>query len=392
MKYDFDTYHSRRDMEAAKWDAMDASAGQDIVPLSVADMELLTAPEIIDELKKTAEFGMYGYTWWGERYAEAVEYWMRTRHDWEIKKDWIIQLNGVVQGIYAAVRAFSNPGDGILVQTPVYYPFYRAITMNKRNILENELCRVDGKYVINFDDFEQKAKKAKMFILCNPHNPVGRVWTADELEKMGEICLKHHVLVVSDEIHFDVIMPSCRHTVFAGISDAFAQSSITLNSASKTFSLASLCTANAFVPNKKIYDRYDEEINISGCYTYSLFGVRALETGYTKCADWVDQLNAHIYKNYQRFRQFMSERYPDVWVAQLEGTYLAWFDCRCFGLGGEELGAYLRREAQLYLDDGYIFGKSGEGYERINLACTTKVLDDALDRFDRAMLKISMYD
>lgn len=388
MKYNFEISHSRKNMEAAKWDEMDKNVGNDVVPLSVADMELLTAPEIIQELKETAEFGMYGYTWWGDRYAEAVKHWMKTRHNWDIQREWIIQTNGVVQGLYAAVRAYSEPGDGVLIQPPVYYPFYRAVAMNKRKIIESEVRLINGKYEIDFEDFEEKAKQSKIFMLCNPHNPLGRVWTEDELRRMGEICIRHDVLIVSDEIHFDIIMPSYKHTVFASISEEFAQHSVTLNAASKTFSLAALCIANAFIPNKELYDKFDEEVNVSGCYTYSIFGVRALETGYMKCAGWVDQLNEHIYANYKKFKEFMAEKYPEVWVADLEGTYLAWFNCKCFGMEAKELAEYLRKEAYLYLDDGYIFGKCGEGFERINLACTTKVLNDALERFDRAMSKL----
>ena len=385
MKYNFDTYRNRRNMESAKWDEMGPDIGEDIVPLSVADMELITAPEIIEALKETAEFGVYGYTWWGDTYADACRHWMSTRHGWEIQKEWLVQLNGVVQGLYAAVRAFSEPGDKVLIQTPVYYPFYKAIEKNGRVVTENPVRLNNGKYEIDFEDFEEKAKEAKIFLLCNPHNPLGRVWTKEELERMGEICCKHNVLVVSDEIHFDIIMPSYHHTVYASISEKLADNCITLNAPSKTFSLAALCLANAFISNPEIRGRFDEEVNVSGCYTYSIFGLRALETGYMKCAGWVDQMNEHIYENYKAFKAFMAEKYPQVWVAELEGTYLAWFDCRCFGLSGEKLAEVLRKDAQLYFDDGYIFGASGDGFERINLACTREVLDKALERFDKVM-------
>lgn len=385
MMYDFETTKSRFNMESAKWDAMGPSADQCAVPLSVADMELLSPPEIIEELKQTAEFGMWGYTWWGERYGNAVKHWMSTRHNWEIDPSWIIQLNGVVQGLYASVRAFSQPGEGVLIQTPVYYPFYRAVTLNNRKLMENPLKLENGRYVIDFEDFEEKAKQSKIFLLCNPHNPVGRVWTREELQRMGDICLKHNVLVVSDEIHFDLIMPGHKHTVYATLGEKYADRSIVCTAASKTFSLAGLCVANALVSNKELYQALDNEVNVSGCYTYSIFGIRALEVGYTKCASWLDALNAHIYDNYLYFKAFMQEHFPKVWVAELEGTYLCWFDCSCFGIPGHELSELLAKEAALYFDDGYLFGAVGDGFERINLACPRKVLADSLERFRTLM-------
>ena len=388
MKYNFDEYKLRNNMEAAKWDSMGPNAKEGIVPLSVADMELLSPPEIINELVKTAEFGMYGYTWWGERYANAVQHWMKTRHDWDIQKDWIVQLNGVVQGLACACRAFTEPGDNILLLTPIYYPFYTVIARNKRTLVESTVQLKDGHYEIDFEDFEEKAKTAKMFMLCNPHNPLGRVWTEEELRKIGDICRKYNVLVVSDEIHFDLIMPGHKHTVYAALGEEYADNCVILNAPSKTFSLSALCLANAFIPNKELREKFDFEVNNSGAYTYSIFGIRALEVGYTECADWVDQLNEHLYGNYQYFKNFMKEKYPEVWVADLEGTYLVWFDCKCFGLDGKTLGEYLRNEASLYLDDGYIFGDIGDGFERINIACTRQVLVDALDRFDKAMQKL----
>ncbi|MEG1720340.1 MAG: MalY/PatB family protein [Pseudoflavonifractor sp.] len=388
MKYNFETSHSRVGIEATKWDSM-GPQGPDVVPLSVADMELISPPEIVEELKKTADFGMWGYTWWGERYGAAVQHWMKTRHDWEINPEWIVQTNGVVQGLYVAVRAFSQPGDGVLIQTPVYYPFGRAIVKNNRKIIENPLKLVNGRYEIDFEDFEEKVKQAKIFILCNPHNPVGRVWTEAELRRMGDICLANHVLVVSDEIHFDIIMPGHKHKVYATLGEKYANNCIVSSAASKTFSLAGLCVANAIIPNKDLREAFDAEVNVSGCYTYSVFGIRALEVGYMECAPWVDQLNEHIYGNFCYFKDFMAKHFPKVWVADLEGTYLCWFDCSCFGMPGAELEQFVQKEAKLFLDDGYIFGPAGDGFERINLACTREVLVNALDRFEKAFSKLN---
>lgn len=385
MKYDFETAHARVGMEAAKWDAIGPDPAPGVVPLSVADMELLSPPEIIEELKKTAEFGMWGYTWWGKPYADAVKHWLSTRHGWDIQQDWIVQTNGVVQGLYASVRAYTQPTDSVLVLTPVYYPFYRAVNLNGRKLVECPLKLENGRYGIDFADFEEKAKQCKMFILCSPHNPVGRVWTEEELRRMGDICLKHNVLVVSDEIHFDLIMPGHQHISYPTLGEKYADNCVLFTAASKTFSLAGLCVANAIIPNGSLRKKLDDEVNVCGCYSYSIFGIRALETGYWKCGDWVDQLNQHIWGNYQYFKDFMAKHFPDVWVADLEGTYLCWFDCRCFGMDGQTLAKFLNEKAQLFLDDGFIFGPAGDGFERINLACTRKALEDALLRFKTAM-------
>ena len=385
MQYDFETFHPRAGMEAFKWDALGEDAEKGIVPLSVADMELLSPPEIIEELKKAAAFGMWGYTWWNEKYAAAVKHWMQTRHGWAIQSDWIVQTNGVVQGLYAAVRAYTDPGDKVLLITPVYYPFYRAVKLNGRTVVESPLKLADGRYEIDFEDLDRKAEGCKMLILCNPHNPVGRVWTAEELRRVGDICLAHGLLVVSDEIHFDIIMPGYKHTSYPTLGEKYASRCVLFTAASKTFSLAGLCVGNAIIPDPDLRKKLDDEVNVSGCYSYSTFGLRALETGYMQCADWVDQLNEHIWGNYQYFKAFMAQHFPDIWVADLEGTYLCWFDCRCLGMPGEELAKFLQEKAKLYFDDGFIFSPAGDGFERINLACPRKVLADALDRFKAAV-------
>lgn len=385
MKYDFENAHARVNMEAAKWDAMGSAPAEGVVPLSVADMELLSPPQIIEELKRTAEFGMWGYTQWGERYASAVRHWMSSRHGWDIQPDWIVQTNGVVQALYAAVRAYTDPGDGVLLITPVYPPFYQAVEQNGRRIVESPLLLENGRYQVNFTDFEEKARTCRMFILCSPHNPVGRVWTPEELRRIGDICLKYNVLVVSDEIHFDLIMPGHQHTCYATLGDAYAENCVVCTAPSKTFSLAGLCVANILVPNAGLRNKLARQVSLSGCNTFSIFGLRALEAGYTQCADWVDQLNEHIWGNYLYLKKFMAQHFPGVWVAQLEGTYLGWFDCRCFGMDGHTLGDFLRAEAQLYLNDGYVFGPAGDGFQRINLACGRAVLENALERLRRAV-------
>ena len=386
MKYDFETFRLRRGVSALKWD-MIGDQPDDVVPLSVADMELLSPPQIINAMKETAEYGMYGYSWWDEKYGKAVQHWMKTRHNWEIDPSWIVQTNGVVPALHAAVRAYTQPGDNVLLITPVYYPFYRAVQRNKRNIVESPLKLEDGRYQIDFEDLEAKARQCKMLILCSPHNPVARVWTEEELRRIGDICLENNVLVVSDEIHFDLVMPGYKHTVYATLGEKYAQNCLVCTAPSKTFSLAAMSMSNIIIPNKELREAFDVEVNTSGCYTYNIFGLRATEVGYTECADWVDELLEHIHGNYLYFKNFMAEHFPAVKVFDLEGTYLCWFDCRCFGLKGEALEKVMKEEAKLYLDDGYIFGEAGDGFERINLACSRKVLENSLERFQKVFDK-----
>lgn len=386
MKYDFETFHLRRGVSAIKWDSIGQQA-DDVVPLSVADMELMSPPQIIKAVTEAAEYGMYGYSWWDEKYGKAVQHWMKTRHDWEIDPSWIIQTNGVVPALYAAVRAYTQPGDNVLMITPVYYPFYRAVLRNERKIVESPLKLEDGHYHIDFEDLAEKAKQCKMLILCSPHNPVSRVWTEEELRRIGDICLENNVLVVSDEIHFDLVMPGYKHTVYATLGEKYAQNCLVCTAPSKTFSLAAMGMSNIIIPNKELREAFDFQVNVSGCYTYNVFGLRATEVGYTQCADWVDELLEHIHGNYLYFKDFMAQNFPAVKVFDLEGTYLCWFDCRCFGLKGEELEKVLKEEAKLFLDDGYIFGEAGDGFERINLACSRKVLENSLERFKKVFDK-----
>ena len=378
MKYDFTTVHTRVGMEAAKWEELGPSPAPGVVPLSVADMELLSPPEIVEELKKTAEFGMWGYTWWGKPYADAVKHWMSTRHGWEVQRDWLVQTNGVVQGLFAAVRAYTEPGDRALILTPVYYPFYRAIKLNGRTVVESPLKLESGRYEVDFDDFEEKAKQYKMFILCSPHNPVGRVWSEGELRRLGELCLKNHVLVISDEIHCDLIQPPFRHIPFPSLGEEFARNSVVGTACSKTFSLAGLCCANMLAPDPAKKEALEKEVERSGCGTYSIFGVRALEAGYEQCGPWLDELIAYVGDNYRYLRDFMARHFPGAFVPPMEGTYLAWVDLSCLGLEAQERARFLEDEAQLYLSHGVPFG--APGFERFNLACPRSVLAAALDR------------
>ena len=367
-------------VEAEKWNLMGTGHGPDIVPLSVADMEFASPPAIIAALEETARSGLWGYTGWGDRYYNALHGWMLSRHGWEIQRDWVVQVSGVVQGLNAAVRALTKPGDGIVVQPPVYPPFFHAVEDNGRTLVENPLRLENGRYEMDFDDLADKLARPEVtaLILCSPHNPVGRVWTESELRRLGDLCLENGVLVISDEIHFDLVQPQFRHIPFASLGERYALNCVTGTACSKTFSLAGLCCANMLVPDPDKKRALEREISRSGCYTHSIFGVRALEAGYEQCAPWLDKLIGYVGENHRCLREFLAQHFPDVFLAPLEGTYLAWMDLRPLGLDAREQARFLEEEAQLYLSHGAPFG--APGFERVNLACPRSVLSAALDR------------
>lgn len=390
MKYNFETARERKGVGSSKWDEMRDTHGvypEQVIPLSVADMEFMAAPEIMETLMDTVRYGMWGYSEPSDSYYEAVKRWMKKQHGWELDKESVVQTSGVVQGLYTAVRAFTKPGDGVLIQTPVYYPFYRAVKLNGRTVLENPLTLKNGRYEMDFDDLEEKAKKAKLFILCSPHNPVGRVWHREELLRAAKICLKNHVLMLVDEIHADLVYPGYKHTAFGTLEEKYTQNCLIGTAASKTFSLAALMCANYIIPNPALRERFGAQVELDGCYTYNIFGMNALETAYTKCDGWYQELLGVLKENYDYFRSFMQEHFPKVWVADLEGTYLAWADFQCFGMKGLELEQFLREEAGLWLDSGYLFGEAADTFERFNIACPGKVLEASLNRLLKAAKK-----
>lgn len=367
-------------MEVEKWDLMDRHLSPDIVPLSVADMEFRSPPAIVQALEEMARSGLWGYAGWGDRYYNAIRSWASRRYGWEVQREWIIRTTGVVHGINAAVRAFTSPGDGIVIQTPVYPPFYRAVRENGRTLLENPLKLVDGHYQMDFDDLEDKLSRptTTAMILCSPHNPVGRVWTRAELQQVGDLCLAHGVFMISDEIHCDLCQPDHPHTVYASLGEAYAQQCVIGMAASKTFSLAGLACGNMIVPDGANQAKLAAEVARSGAYSNSSFGTLALEVGYEQCEPWLNDLLAYLRGNYQYLKDFLARHFPQVWVAPLEGTYLAWMDFSALGLDDKALARFLEQEAKLYLSHGINYG--GPGFMRLNLACSRAVLTAALDR------------
>ncbi len=394
MKYDFETIVNRKNTVSAKWEGMKSlnpNVSEGIIPLSVADMELKNPPEIIKGLQEYLEDVILGYPTTTERYLGAVTNWTKRRYNWETKPEWLINTPGVVNAFFQAVKAFTNKGDGVIVMTPVYYPFYMAVEKNERNIVRNPLIlNEEGKYEIDFNDLREKAKVStnKLLILSNPHNPVGRVWTEEELRKVGEICLENNVLVVSDEIHCDLIMPGYKHTTFANICDEFADNTITCISPSKTFNIAGMQCSNIFIKNEKLREKYLEELLKTAQFNrLNILGFKATEIAYTQCDEWLSQLIELIDTNRKMLTEFIENNLPQIKVINMEGTYLQWIDCRNLGIDYKELERINIFEAELFTDEGYIFGEEGIGFERLNLACPTKVLMDALERFKNALDK-----
>lgn len=390
MNYNFKTVPDRRNTGSGKWEAMEKALGEalpeGVIPLSVADMELSTPPEIVAGLKETLDKMVLGYSMPTTSYRRAVCDWMARRHDWEIAPDWIVPYSGVVPALYTAVKAFTAPGDSVIIMTPVYYPFYSAVKNNGRSIVENPLINTGERYEIDFADLEKKAMESnnKLLILCSPHNPVGRVWTQEELLKVGEICLKYDVMVVSDEIHFDLILPGHKHTVLTSLKPEFADRWIVCTAPSKTFNLAGLQCSNIIIKDEKLREAYLKEAAQTGFFSVNLLGMCACEIAYRRCDGWLDELLILLDQNRKLIEAFMAEHLPEIYIYPLEGTYLQWWDCRKWNLDQAALEKFMQEKALLFLDEGYIFGKAGAGFERINIACPTETLKKALQRLKLA--------
>ena len=379
---DFDRIIDRKNTRCLKYDfAVKRGMPEDVLPLWVADMDFETSSYIEDALTERVQEGIFGYSDVQTPYFEIIRDWMIRHHDWEPQEKWLIKTPGVVFALAMAVKAYTDPGDKVLLQQPVYYPFSEVITDNGREVVSNDLVLTeDGTYKIDFADFEQKiiVNGIKLFLLCSPHNPVGRVWTKEELEKIGDICVKHGVTVVSDEIHNDFIWEGT-HTVFAGIKKEFADISITCTSPSKTFNLASMLISNIFIPNQILRRKFCKEMDRAGISQLSVLGLVATEAAYAHGDEWYDAMKNYVRDNIAFARAYVEENLPGVRMIDTQGTYLIWLDFRQTGLTVEQLDHKIIYEAGLWLDSGKIFGKTGEGFERINVACPRAVLQEALD-------------
>lgn len=383
-KYDFNQVVQRKNTNSYKWDIVT----DDILPLWVADMDFEVAPEIKQAIIERANHGIFGYTLVPDSYYDSIIQWFKSRHNWSIDRNSIIYTSGVVPAISATIKALAMPGENVLVQTPVYNCFFSSIRNQGCCVVENELIREGDTYKINFEDFEKKCadEKTTIFLLCNPHNPTGRVWTKDELKQMNSICLKHGVKIISDEIHCELVMPGYSYTPFASISEECKNNSIILNSPSKAFNIAGLQIANIICENTVWRRRINRAINIFEICDVNPFGIVALQAAYNKGGEWIDELNQYIYENYLYLKQFILEELPQVEVIKLEGTYLAWIDIMCFELSSDEAYNELLNDGKVLVNSGTLYGKkSGEGYLRINLACPRETLKKGLIRIARIL-------
>lgn len=380
MTYNFDHPAARRHTGSYKWDIFKDDG---IIPLWVADMDFETAPCIAEAVMKRAGHSIYGYTLIGQSYYDAIINWFSRRHNWHIEKDWIIYTTGVVPAISATIKALTLPGEKVLVQTPVYNCFFSSIRNQGCQIEENELVRKGDSYVIDFEDFERRCadEKVTVFLLCNPHNPTGRMWTHEELERMNDICLRHGVKIISDEIHCELAMPGETFTPMAAISDACRDNCVTLNSPSKSFNTAGLQIANIICCNPEIRRRIDRVINIYELCDVNPFGPVALEAAYNNGEEWLDSLNNYISGNYELLKTSFAKDLPEATVIKMEATYLAWIDISRLGITSDEACRKLLKDGKVYVNSGTMYGrKAGEGYIRINLACPRATLKKGIDR------------
>ena len=380
MKYDFDKITSRRGTNSYKWDSAE---DKNVLPMWVADMDFQTAPCIIEALRKRVDHGIFGYTRVPEEYYEAVISWFRRRHQWNIQRDWFIYTSGVVPALSAVIKALANEGDNILTLTPVYNCFFSSIRNNGCKLSSCALKYENNTFSIDFDDLERRAAdpKTPLLLLCNPHNPSGRVWTREELQRIGDICIKNNVIVVSDEIHCEIVHPGYKYTPFASISEEFQEHSVTCISPSKAFNIAGLQIANIIVENDEWRRRIDKAININEVCDVNPFGVIATIAAYNEGGQWLDELLKYIHDNYIFFKEYCEKHFPQFPVAPLEGTYLAWMDCRSLSIPSEQLEEDLMKKEKLWLNAGSMYGKEGEGFMRWNLACPRQFVEEGLKRF-----------
>ncbi len=386
--YDFDAVPERRGTGAVKWDLVGQLFGSDdLLPLWVADMDFASPAPVVEALAGRARHGIFGYGACTDSWYDAVAGWLASRHSLAVEKDWIVFCPGVVPGLAMAVQAFTEPGDAVIIQQPVYYPFMRSITANGRRIINNPLHLSAGRYEMDLDDLAEKARdpRAKLLLLCSPHNPVGRAWTRPELEQLAALCAENNITIAADEIHADLVLPGFQHTPFATLSDDCLKAGITFSSPSKTFNLAGLHTAYAIIVDKRKRDAFSQALARSGMQWPGVFATVALEAAYRQGGPWLDQVLRYVQGNLKFLKEFIAAELPQVRVIEPEATYLVWLDCRGLGLNWRELKALMQDQARVALDEGYIFGDEGRGFERINIACPRSILQECLKRMAEAV-------
>ena len=383
MNYDFDTVVNRKNTNAIKYDlAKKRGKPEDAVSLWVADMDFPTAPCIQKAVAEKAAHGIWGYSRPDNRYYDALKKWYKERHNFEVQNEWVVNTPGVCFALATAIKAFTNEGESVLIQKPVYYPFFNIINSLQRKVVNSSLILKNNHYEIDFDDFERKIvqENVKLFILCSPHNPGGRVWTKQELQKISEICLAHNVLVVSDEIHSDITFGSNVHTVYGSLSEQALKNSIICTAPSKSFNLAGLQFSNIFIADEKLKKAFSEELDKTGYDEPSVFGIVAATAAYSEGADWFDSVKSYIWENILFAKKYIEENASQIKVLLPEGTYLLWLDFSKTGLSDSEINDRVLNKAKVWLDSGSMFGKEGEKFQRINCATPRIILEEALKR------------
>ena len=379
MKYNFDEVLSRSGSDSIKWD--EAPFGE-VLPMWIADMDFKSAPAILNALQKRVDHGIFGYTEIPDAFYEAITRWWKRRYDFNLDKEWLIPVSGVIPALSAAIQSLSKKGDHVLVQSPVYNHFYSSIENNGRIAVDNNLLYHNGKYSIDFEDLAQKAAdpKAKILIISNPHNPVGRVWTKEELQHVGNICLEHNVVIISDEIHADLVFEVHIHIPFASLGEKYSLNSVTLSSPTKSFNFAGLQVGYFFTQNEQFRKAIQSSFKLMGVELLNLFGITALIAAYEESEQWIDALKEYLQDNYLFLTQFINSNLPQIKVTPLEATYLVWLDCTALGKTADELSHQLLEEQKLWINSGTMYGAAGEGFLRINIATPKVLLQTGLEK------------
>jgi len=382
MKYNFDEVIPRRNTDSIKWDL----AQDGVLPMWVADMDFRTAPAIINALEKRVQQGVFGYPLTPQGFYDAIQGWWQKRHGFTVEKDWLVPVPSILESLSIIMKTFTKPGEKVLLQSPGYNHFFTVIEQGGCEVLTNDLVCENGNYTMDFDDFEKKASDpaVKLFLLCNPHNPVGRVWTREELLRIGEICIKNDVLVMSDEIHSDLVFEGREHIPFASLGSDFQMKSITCSSPSKTFNLAGIQTAYLICPDPNLKKQVEQTLQIHGILFLNSFASDALIAAYNEGEEWMEELKTYLFGNYQYLRGFVEEHFPYLKVTPLEATYLIWIDVSALQRSAKEITSALLKEQQLWINPGTMYGANGEGFVRINIACPRELLVDGLERLRSA--------
>jgi cystathionine beta-lyase len=386
--YEFNTVTGRRNTNCLKWDfAVERGRPSDVLPLWVADMDFPAPPAVQEALHKAVSHGIFGYSDTKEDYFQAVSQWFQGHFGWKTQQEWLVKTPGVVYALAMAVQAFTQPGQSVLIQPPVYYPFFSVIQDNDRRLVESPLVYENGRYSIDFDDFERKVveEQVKLFLLCSPHNPVGRVWTVEELRKIGSICQKHGVIVVSDEIHCDFALPGHPHTIFPVAVPELAEQTVVCTAPSKSFNLAGLQTSNIWIQNPQLRAAFCKQIDRSGYSQLNGLGLVACQAAYESGGEWLEQCKDYLRDNLDFVREYLAQNLSEIKLVEPEGTYFAWLDCSQLGLSQEALDDLVVNQAKLWLDAGHIFGGGADQFQRMVLACPRSILEQALKQLENAV-------